>query len=176
MRILSLLKPVLVTLALSCLSAPAQSAAAEGSSDRQDKIKTAMVYNFARFVSWRGARANGPIVLCVSPDAELFYSIMSLDGRMVEGRQIKATPLKAENMSTCHIAYLSETDARSDAATKLPQYGTLTISADPDFSKRGMISLVKIGRQNRFIVNNSLASESGVGLSSKLLRIAVEVH
>lgn len=173
---LHLVRIVVSTLLVTGLIVSGPFALADEPQDRQAKIKTAMVYNFARFASWPPSRLNGQITLCVSPDADLYSALMSLDGKDVEQNAIRTRALTSGSNSLCHIAYLSKDAARKDIVADLSRNSVLTISEDSEVAQTTMISLVKIGRQNRFVINNSLAAQSGIKLSSKLLRIAVEVH
>ncbi len=173
---LQLCRTALCALVLVFAAQYSSPATADELDDRQLKIKTAMIFNFARFASWPKRVPSATITLCVSSDADLYSSLMSLDGKDVNERTLRAVELNFETLDSCHIGYLSQADARSNIANRLTKSGVLTVSSDRDFSEVGMIELVKIGRQNRFAINNSLAAESGVKLSSKLLRIAVEVR
>ena len=173
---LRLLRFTALVCTLMCDPLSGLHAVAEETDVLQSKIRTAMVYNFVRFTNWPGARATGEVVLCVSPDDPLYRSLMTLSGKVVEQRPLRTVDLTPASAEECDIAYLSSSDVRRGVAEKLARNGTLTISADEDFAKAGMIGLVQIGRQNRFVVNNSLAADSGINFSSKLLRIAVEVH
>ena len=156
--------------------APSPDSVVETVNNRQAIIYTAMVYRIARFATWPDAREQNPIVLCVSRDTPLYPSLMMLDGKPLEHRRLRTIWLLPETQAECHIAFLSQSDARSEMAMQLATSGVLTVSADRGFSNTGMVELVKIGRQTRFEINNSLAMQSGIHLSSKLLRIAEEVH
>ncbi|MGH1420308.1 MAG: YfiR family protein [Hyphomonas sp.] len=143
--------------------------------DRQDQIRTAMVFNFARFADWPEKPTSGDLTLCLSRDADIAGPLLALSGREVKGRRLNAVLLDNTPVSECDLAYLSSSDAASDKALELLLAGSLTISSQRGFSDDGVIELVRIGRQLRFSINNSNAKKASISLSSKLLRIAVEV-
>ena len=59
---------------------------------------------------------------------------------------------------------------------QLLEIGAVTISSERGFTDIGIIELIQVGRQHRFEINNTLATNAGIELSSRLLRIAIRVH
>lgn len=143
--------------------------------DREEVLRAAMVINFARYAEW--ARGNsGPLVFCVSSGADLEEALQAYNGRELDGRPIEVRPLSLSRASACHIAYLSDPDARSDAAQRLAQAGVMTVARVDGFSVRGVVGLIRVGGQTRFEINNAVATAAGIRLSSRFLRLATDVR
>ncbi len=172
-RISALARRALI--AASLMVGLTSTAVADQLEDRQAQIRTAMVFNFARFAEWENRATDAPITLCVSRDAKIGQNLVSLDGRMIDNRVLKTHWLDDTNAGDCTMAYLSDSDVDRGLSSTLLEEGVLTVSSAPSFSDQGIIGLVRIGRQTRFEVNKSAASSVGITLSSKLLRIAAEV-
>lgn len=157
--------------------APTHAANGGAEPDRSKLIRAAMVFNIARFVEWERRDVGSPLVLCVSPEAELFELIHAYDGRDVGQRELEVQTLDDAALEVCHIAYLVGNDATAQSSLKMSAAGVVTISRKGDLSADvGMIELIQVGKQTRFEINNTLAKQSGVVVSSKLLRLAVKVR
>ena len=151
-------------------------AAIADSEDRNEDIRAAMVFNFTRYVEWTHVHSTDTLTLCVSSSADIADEFSAFSGRRIGARTLQVQDLDAETAEHCHLAYMSSDDISEEMMTRLHGAGVLTVSSSPRFSKDGMIGLILIGRQTRFEVNNTLARQSGVTFSSRLLRLAVEVH
>lgn len=165
----------LFVLAISGVSQNA-TAYADVGVERQNQIRTAMVFNFVRFAEWPKRESNTDLVLCYSTDIDIQKELADLNGQNVNGRILRVRPLKADALESCDLSYLSKGDAESPLARDLLDSGSLTVSSQSGFVNSGVIELVSIGRQLRFKINNTNAKRASVSLSSKLLRLAVEVQ
>ncbi|MDB5422879.1 MAG: putative transrane protein [Phenylobacterium sp.] len=166
----------------SCISACAATAvlslahAACASDLQDDQIKAAVVYNFARFAAWPGARfadADAPVVLCVDPADRLSPALLQLEGQPVGTRTLHVRTVQSFGPS-CHLAFVPASDSGHVGA--LQRQGVLTVGQAPEFPKSGAICLVTVGRQIRFEINATAAREAGVTLSSQLMRLAIVVR
>lgn len=143
--------------------------------DREDVLRAAMVINFARYAEWTHG-SSGPLIFCVSSGADLEEALHSYDGRELDGRTIEVRVLVPSRAGMCHIAYLSDDDARSDIALRGGQAGVMTVARIDGFSQRGVVGLIRVGGQTRFEINNGAASAAGIRLSSRFLRLATAVR
>lgn len=98
-----------------------------------------------------------------------------MDGKSVVARRIS----KPEEGLDCRVLFVSASEdphLRGDL-TVLEKIGVLTVSDIPRFSERGgMIEFVTDGDKVRFEVNLSNAKDSGLSLSSDLLKLAVAIR
>ncbi|HYC73941.1 YfiR family protein [Brevundimonas sp.] len=140
--------------------------------------KAAIIYNFTRFSSWSDSRFATPasaVVLCVRPQHPLAAHLAAFDGRPVGDRNLQVRRTATFDAS-CHAAVVDSADLNPTTLTSLARRGVLTIGDTRGFISHGAIGLVTIGRQVRFEINNRIAREAGVVLSSRLLRLAVLVR
>jgi len=143
------------------------------------EVKAAFVYNFINFVEWPSDRGD-PVRLCVLgelPDAAAFDR---LNGREVRGRRLAVVPLRAVgDVRSCDILFLADhlPHQLPDILARLQGNPTLTISDTEGFARRGvMINLFLEQKRVRFEVNTDAARAAGLGISSKLLRLASKVY
>lgn len=170
-------KPLLVLAAvLSIAGGPAH--ARQPSAAGDSAARAAIIYNFTRFSTWREdrfANATSPVVLCVQPRHDLATSLAAFDGRPVGNRTLRVRRTSAFD-SGCHAAVVEPADADAATLTSLSRAGVLTIGDSRGFIGHGAIGMITVGRQIRFEINNRVARDAGVVLSSRLLRLAVAVR
>ncbi|MEL6476540.1 MAG: YfiR family protein [Pseudomonadota bacterium] len=143
--------------------------------DRQDDIKAAFIFNFARFTTWPndsfGEHPN-EIRVCFHEGHHLTDSLTTIDGKQVGERVIRLVrqPAGASLQQGCNIAVLSH----SQPAT--PARGVLTVSDSTGFIENGgSIGLLQVGRQVRFQINQQSIRQAELQMSSKLMRLATRV-
>lgn len=153
-------------------------AALESSSE--ENIKAAYLFNFAKFVEWPDgvfSTEHDSIQICVIGDDILSETLELLEKKVVAGRTIEVRhgneiiPGKR-----CNIVYIGES-YQQNVENVLDTYRgkpVLTVSSIKDFAERGgMIGFVRKGNLVRFKVNRRVVSESGLSISSRLLKLAL---
>lgn len=143
------------------------------------RVKAAFLYNFAKFVQWpEQALAEGaPLELCVIGDATTHERIRStVEGKQARGHPVRARSVPgAEATGGCHMVYATAASGVSPAALAAAVAGrsVLTIGETEGFTQRGgVIRLLEEGGKLRFAVNPSVAERAGLGISSRLLKLA----
>ncbi len=172
-----LMRPFLMAAAFSvvCLIVP-QYAMAQGSdSETEDLIRSAMIYNFCKFVQWPGEDHDTLILGILSlPGSNTDFS--SIDGKMVHDSSIEIRQVvTVDEMSECHLVFIDEGQSPLlDEAFSVGQTESiLTISEMDDFcTMGGIIQLVHRRGKLRFFINRKVAQESQLILSSQLLKMA----
>jgi uncharacterized protein DUF4154 len=165
-------------LLLFCLSG-SRLLAGSGSA-REEELKAAYIYNFAKFTRWPGAGDGGvpnPLVIGVLGDQRVADSISMLTrGRTVGGSPIEVRSVSADAIpGNLHILYVA---ASQDAALTptLFQPGRLTIGETDTFTQNGgIIRLFVESDRLRFEIDNRHAQKAGLALSSQLLMLARKV-
>ncbi|MBT2970029.1 MAG: YfiR family protein [Candidatus Thiodiazotropha sp. (ex Ctena orbiculata)] len=157
---------------------------ANGVEQRSDEniLKAVFIYNFAKFTRWPSETwtKNGTSLrICSIGNDELSQALVRLNGRKV--RELPVTIEHREesnNLDNCHLLYLARSmqhlmlEINKSIRTK----PVLTVSEITDFSKQGgMIELYRINSRIRFKINLQAAREAGLDLSSRLLKLAVDV-
>jgi hypothetical protein len=149
-------------------------AASAATEPLESSVKAAYLAKFAFYVDWPPAAfgaPNAPVVLCIVSD-DAFGALVeeAATGQLVQGRAIAVKRLKAVTReSGCHIAYVG-TEAKLDAVKGSP----VLIVTDGQ-GGNGMINFVLRDNRVRFTVDDDLAAQFGLGISSKLLNVALAV-
>ena len=165
---------------LACLAC--QAAAAAPAPPLEVAVKAAYVAKFAPFVVWPAAAfaaPNAPLVLCVQGD-DPFDGMLE---RLTAGESVGAHAVIVRRMprldpdSGCQIAYLAGSAAQSTAAALKVVEGqpVLTVTDAEAGGGKGIVNLVLVGGRVRFMIDAEKAGQAQLGISSKLLALAVEV-
>lgn len=148
----------------------------QAQSSRSNGLKAAIIYNVLRFVSFPAGSNSGALNFCVARRMSTASAVAALDNKLVGKRAIDVRYIdpSVSDLSNCHVAYVASSSVIQLSRTK--QRGLLLIGDDHDFIRSGgAIGLVKFGNQIRFEVNAGSARQSGIAISSKLLRLASRV-
>jgi len=165
--------------ALALLAAGAAHAAA--GEPLEYAVKAAYLSKFGFYVEWPKSAFNGPaspINLCVIGD-DPFNNLLdeAVAGQQVEGRSIVVRRLKAVARDAgCHIAYVGG-DARAPAVVDALR-GTPTLVVTDGHgggSATGVIHFVLKDNRVRFTIDDEIAAQNGLAISSKLLSLALNV-
>jgi len=152
-----------------------------GTPSAEAQFSAAFLYNFAQFVDWPAssfAGANAPLEIgIVSGDPGIADSLEALvAGKTVGGRSIAvrrfATPGAAR---PCHLVFV---DGGSSADVERLVQGVgkgavLTVGNAASFLENGgIIRLITEGNRMKFTVNVKAMEQSGLKISSQLLKMA----
>jgi hypothetical protein len=148
----------------------------------KEQVMTALIYNFARFVTWPEGSfpaQDAPLVIAVMGDGSMQRELSSLLGKQVEERRIVVRQISFKEAlgqnSPWHILYIPQSSPRRlaslmDAVAKQP---VLTISTMQDFVRKGgVLHLQDTLPTVAFSINLDSAEEAGLTISSKLFRLA----
>jgi len=141
--------------------------------------KAAFIYNIALFSSF--ANASGVVRLCVL-GRDPFGSVLdALDGKPLgKARLTIAYPRSAdEALALCQIVFIgaSEADDTMLLAERAKGAGVMTVADVDGAARRGvMLELAVADRRIAFDFNATAARAAGIGLSSKVLRLARAIH
>lgn len=143
-------------------------------------IKATFVYKFAPFVTWpQPAHDSVAFPICVSGSDHVTPLIATavrnqqIDGKPIAVRQAAS----ADDLAGCAILYAASAGARAShhmlaAARTKP---ILTITDNGNSNEHGIINFRVIGGHVRFDIDQGLAAEAGLTISSKLLNLASAV-
>lgn len=163
-------------LLLACLPA---TAAAEVMPETEYRVKTAFLYNFARFVTWP-ALPQDEFRLCVLGSTPLAAQMSTLLNKTVHQRPLMIRHLdSAAGIDACQMLYIGKS-WQNRLREVLPALGTqpvLTVSEIDDFAEAGgMIGFLVIDNKVRFEINTDAAEQAGLTISSKLLTLATSIR
>jgi len=170
-----------VCLAAAIWLAALPAAHAQESAQREALLKAAFLYNFAKFTEWPKERPDadsGPVLFCIGQNSRLKAAIDELQGKLVGSRPVRSVVLSdSVNPMTCHVLFIDDSiPARVRQLAESDLHGVLTVSDLPNFARTGgNIGFFFADNQLRFQINLDTARRSGIGFSSKLLRLAVVI-
>lgn len=141
-------------------------------------LKTAFLYNIAKFVEWPDGvspKSSDPLTLCVAGDA-FGSSIDSLEGKEVRGHPITIRKnVSRSSIKTCHVLFFSneEVPGLAAALNDLKNSAVLTVCDSPGCAERGlMINLRLIDNKVSIEVNLEAIQRTPLKVSSQLLKLA----
>lgn len=141
-------------------------------------VKAAFLVKFAAYVEWPSA--NGPITVCAVGRDVLGSALdQAATGQQIDGRPVTVRRIESiDNASGCDIAYLAGSSHQSipDALAALHSLPVLTVTDSRWSNARGMIHFQVVQRRVRFYIDDRAAAESKLGISSKLLALALSVR
>lgn len=165
---------------LALLHAPAS--AVEGGS-LEYAVKATYLYKFADYVDWPAqafASANSPLNLCIIGDDPFGAALdNAVRGQQVAGRPVVVHRLKnLVRDPICQILFVGGSDpqrAQYLAAVRGSNVLTVTDSQEAG-GAAGIINFVLRDNRVRFDIDLQGAAQNGIGISSKLLKLAVNVR
>jgi hypothetical protein len=176
---------VLARLLLCCLAvlaAPAKLLAQNG--DLGNAVKATYLYKFAPFVEWPPsafASSTDPVTLCIVGD-DPFGALLD---RAVAGQRVGERPILvrrfhiADPHAFCHILFAAGSPGQPVAEIVALMRGKpvlIVTDAQRDVRAKGTINFVVDDNRVRFEIDNQIAAEGGLAISSKLLSLAIAVR
>jgi hypothetical protein len=143
---------------------------------REYLLKSAFVFNFARYTTWPPPSPDGPFYFCILGSDGFGAAAKYLAGQRLRARNIDVRfHAPGDDLASCQLVYVTRPLA-GELDTLLPRLHAqrmLTVSDIPDFAARGGILGLKIVDNHvRFEANADAAKGAGLRLSAQLLRLA----
>ncbi len=144
-----------------------------------EKLKTAYLFNIAKFVTWPDNPAT--IELCIHTDVAAKSHMQALDGRSVDAQRKISVRMTSSVQNSCHMYYgqtgLATTTGEelsfSGAGASYPADRILTISDLPSALEQGyVLQLFLDANKLRFALDQRRIEPATYRVSSKLLRLA----
>ena len=154
-------------------------ARAETPESREYSVKTAFLYNFAKFVDWPPQSFKNEashFVLGIVGDDPFGPALETLKDKTVKGRKLVIRKLsRLENLEDCHMLFISGSEKGNLRAIlgAAKNHNLLTVSDIERFAGQGgMIGLVTAGSNVVFEINLDTVQQSKLKFSSQLLKLA----
>jgi PAS domain S-box-containing protein len=173
---------VLLVVLMSAIPAPLAWGQSDGTSGY--KVKTAFLFNFAKFIEWPAssfATPQSPFTICVLRQ-DPFGSTLTdtLQGKMIGEWPLAVRRLKDKSEArTCQIVFVSSSESAhlADIVESVRGGDVLLVGETTGFAASGgTIEFTLEDDRVRFPINADAASRSGLKFSSKLLALAQIVH
>jgi hypothetical protein len=148
------------------------------------KVKTAFLFNFAKFIEWPAssfAAPDSPFTICVLGQ-DPFGNILTdtLQGKTIGARPLAVRRLKDKSEArSCQIVFVSSSESAHLATIVETLRGgnVLLVGESSGFATSGgTIEFTLEDDRVRFAINTDAADRSGLKFSSKLLALAQLVH
>jgi hypothetical protein len=173
---------ILLTILIAGLVEDGYAAETERAVPGEYQVKAAFVYNFIKFVEWPADRAPaaGDVRLCVLGKVPVMASFEELRGQEVAGRRLIVTELQELNgAGACQVLFVAPSLSRRlpDVLAAVAGRPVLTIGDTDGYAEKGiMINMYLENKRVRFEINASAARAAGLGISAKLMGLAVSVY
>lgn len=137
------------------------------------QVKAVYLFNFAKFVEWPPAAAEGPLTLCVA-GRNVFGDVLAetVRGEMIGGRPL-AVRVILEPQPGCHVLFVPRGAAAGAYLRAVRSSPVLTVGESPEFlAEGGIANFILDGANVRFEIASEAAERNGLRISSRLLRLA----
>ncbi len=154
---------------------------AAGWSETADEfeLKAAYIYRFAQFTTWPDPPA-GEFNFCIRGDHAVGDGLRKLQGKTVQNAPVSVRRVdSAEATGACHVLFLHLDKPRELAEwmAALHSRPVLVVSDSPNaFQEKVTIVFAMEPNRVTFRVNLTEARDSGLFLSSQMLKLAQEVR
>jgi hypothetical protein len=144
------------------------------------QIKAKYLYNFTRYVNWpqevfKGS-ASPYIIGIIGQDPFGIEIEKTVEGKNIKNRIFSVKRFNSESdLEYCHILFIGLIDRtyQTRILNKIRGLSILTVGNRVNFGRDGgIINFVKKKDQIRFEINTKVARESGLKISTKLLKMA----
>lgn len=169
---------ILVLAAMLCCGRPCVSAAEEV----EYKVKAAFLLNFAKFITWPATvKSNDAFTLCIVGTDPFGAALSGIESKEVGGRkvQLRYPATTADGLGQCRMVFVSRSEQKNIArivglVNELPV--VLVSDVEGFVESGGLFEFKDQGGRLSFVINNSKAKKQGLGISSSLLNLALEVQ
>ena len=166
-------------LTVLCLAGSIGVAHADDAQISEYRVKTAFLYNFARFITWpeSALQDRTEFTLCIIGTDPFGVQLDKLTGKTVHAHTLVVRRiLNIGDVHDCHLVYISEDADHAEVLSVVRSIPVLTVSDAGNFiDQGGIIQFVLVHSKVRFKINVAAASKAGLSVSSKLLSLATSV-
>lgn len=150
---------------------------------KEDKIKAAFLYNFAKFVEWPAERFSSetaPIVIGILGDDRFGAELENIvQDRKANGRDVAVVKLHSiSEADGAHILFVSAGEEKKYSGSQaVRRPGVLTVGESETFEAAGgVVTFTVPDDKVRFKINLDAANCSGLRISAQLQKLATVVR
>ncbi len=166
-------------LAAALLSWALATATRAGEESLEPAVKATYLYKLAPFVDWpRGAFRTESLVICVIGD-DPFGAVLD---RAVAGQAFRGRPILirrfaiARGGEDCQIMFIGGSQTQTVAQALQAVHGEPVLTVTDGQRNRGVVDFARVDGRVRFRIDAQTAAQDHLGISSKLLSLAVAVN
>jgi hypothetical protein len=157
-------------------------ATAKDFSSPEYEIKATFLLNFGKFIEWPVAPPSSFFHICILGEDPFGGAMNLISGKSVRSLPIKVSHLESikdfHTIENCNILFISHSEKGnfSEILEKINGQPIVTVADQKDMAKLGvMINLVTIDDKVRFEINLRSAKNTGVRISSEMLKLAIAI-
>lgn len=147
-------------------------------------LQAALVVNFAAYTEWPAIPdetvKNDKLVFCVMGSSEIAEAIMNRQKKSVQGKIIEVkTITSSAQITVCHVLFVGKAEHKKihELALVKRTQPVLIVAEENDFDIRDVIISLRLNEgRYTFKINQTGAQARSLILSSKLLKLAVQVY
>ncbi len=140
------------------------------------QIKSAFIYNFAKFVYWPDESDGNTLTLYVIGKASFCKDLDTIEGKIIRGKTLQIKRIKSlRNIKDGDLLFITSAEKHNleNIINSIRSLSILTIGDTEGFAERGvMINLYIEEERVCFEINVEASSQAGLEISSKLLKLA----
>ncbi len=140
------------------------------------QIKSAFIYNFAKFVYWPDGSDDNTLSLYVIGKASFCKDLDTIEGKIIRGKTLQIKRIKSlQNIKEGNLLFITSAEKHNleNIINSVRGLSLLTIGDTEGFAERGvMINLYIEDESVRFEINVEASRREGLEISSKLLKLA----
>lgn len=169
-----------VCLWLACQGLAAAEESEGGGEFKVYEVKAAYLYNFTKFTDWPAAAfsaSNAPLVIAIvgtDPFGKTIDAVMN--GEVVRGHPLVVKRLKTgDDFQGCHILFFSQSEKKRLPAwlNRIKGRSVLSVGEISGFVEQGgMVNLMVTNQTVKMEINQAVATQAGLQISAKLLKLA----
>jgi hypothetical protein len=146
--------------------------------NREALMKTAILFNFFKFIEWPDAATQESYRLCSTVNDHLGGGLGLLASKTIRSKPMAIyREIEGEELKKCHMVFMGSDSNVTEIIAFVKGLPIVTVSDQPGFvAKGGMIGLVQEGGRLGFDINLGLANAEGVHISAQLLKLAKNVN
>ncbi len=143
------------------------------------KVKTAFLFNFAKFVEWPDnsfSLTSDEFTIGILASPELVSAAKILNNKIIKGLRVKLIFFgSTDEISPCHLLYIGGENRAliPEVIFRFKDRPVLTVADTEGFARQGgVINFITVDNTIRFEINPEVAKEKHLKISSKLLNLA----
>ncbi len=144
------------------------------------QVKAAYLYNFTKFTDWPAAAfsaSNAPLVIGIvgrDPFGKTIDAVMH--GEVVRGHPLVVKRLSDDNdFQGCHLLFFTQSEKKRlpDLLNRIKGRSVLSVGELSGFAEQGgMVNLLVTNKTVQMEINQAVATQAGLQISAKLLKLA----
>lgn len=138
-------------------------------------IKAGYLYHFGSLTTWPESTLDHDFKLCYSGSYDVSTALGALSGKQINGRPVHVyQPVSVADARGCHMLYLDDTNVEQSLQViqSIQDRPVLTVTDDERLFNRGAAIFMRPeGQQLVFEIDNDIAKNADLDISSRLLRL-----